>query len=299
MVVEPTVLALPAAGLQRIVRRVRGPFERRGAPLPVVADRAADVGHLVRAERTDEQIEPRMAGVRIGQAAPHRQLQGLTPLDVFEQLGIDLRLALNLHIIDGLDDVADFELGLGRGRLGADHADHRLVEIEQSLLGKLQSKNFLEQFVKRFVAVVRSSGSFAQPAGLGRGAHRQHHRVPRLIERLDRRAGRRLVHRQVAIRAAIEAGHVAKIVVDRQLGQPDLIDLSSAKRVEDRQADHLAHGLILAIVESFLELDPLVDQVVQRFLGVGFVRGHLGHDRFQVCGAMVLASCKLDSRVPP
>src|SRR5438094_973643 len=67
VVVEPAVVAGPSFPLLGIVRRVRGPFEGRGASLPLMADGAAERLHPVRALRADEQVEPRMADIGVRQ----------------------------------------------------------------------------------------------------------------------------------------------------------------------------------------------------------------------------------------
>ena len=79
VVVEPAVFVVPLVGLLRRVRGVRRPLEARGTPLPLVADRAAERLHRVRARRAHEQIEPRMGGVGLRHAALDRELERLAP----------------------------------------------------------------------------------------------------------------------------------------------------------------------------------------------------------------------------
>src|SRR5690606_15490197 len=69
VVFEPTVFPCPAFSLLRVIWRMGGPFELGSTSLPVVTNGAAHDFLLVGTETADEQIESRMACVRLGQTA--------------------------------------------------------------------------------------------------------------------------------------------------------------------------------------------------------------------------------------
>ena len=85
VVTEPTILATPALLLLGIVRRVRGPLKGGGTPLPFMTDGATEDRHLVRAKRTDEQVEARMRAERLRQSSADANRKGLTPVDITQQ----------------------------------------------------------------------------------------------------------------------------------------------------------------------------------------------------------------------
>ena len=121
VVAEPAVLVFPLVHFVRIVRRVRGPLEAGRTALPFVADRAAHVHHLVRAERADEQIQARMRAERMRQAAIHCSTEsGLPQFHAVEQITINQSaLVRHVDIVDVVQHVADLELSFGRRALAA------------------------------------------------------------------------------------------------------------------------------------------------------------------------------------
>ena len=103
VVVEPAVLIVPLVGLLGRVWGVRRPLEARGAALPLVADRAAEVLHRVRARIAHKEVEPGMRGVWFRHAAADGERQRLAPRWRVEQ-GRDGHLAsqrlASVHLFD-------------------------------------------------------------------------------------------------------------------------------------------------------------------------------------------------------
>ena len=69
------MLLTPTAPRPQIIRCVRGPMKGRRASLPFMADRAGEIGQLMRTVFTYEQIETRMFRVGLRQTSPHRNAQ--------------------------------------------------------------------------------------------------------------------------------------------------------------------------------------------------------------------------------
>ena len=87
------------------------------------------------------------------------------------------------------------------------------------------------------------------------------------IGRLRGLTRQRLVHPPVAGDAAVESGDIAEVVVDRQLGQPDLINPKGAVEcVENGQFEHRFADVRRPVLERLRELQKLL-AVVGQILG--------------------------------
>ena len=174
MVIKPTVFTTPIKPLPLAIRRMRNPFEIGRAALALMTDRAGKILELMRAQRTDKQIQSRVTGVRMRQSPPDRDLQRLPRLQRLIQAGqgtltIPDRTPVDqLNHVTGLDtsirphggqtDIDRLEqlltnsigrallchlrrkddLGLGSGRLLTHQLDRHLGRIEQPLFRQHQ-----------------------------------------------------------------------------------------------------------------------------------------------------------------
>ena len=152
MVVEPAVVAPPFIALGGIVGRMRGPLEIGGAPLPFVADRAANVVQPVWAERADEQVQPGMRNIGIRQATVDEQLGRRPPGQLVDQVAIHALVIENPAPLDLREHVADHQAGLGRRCLGPHHADRHVLGIDHSPIGQPEAEPAIQAFGGRRLA---------------------------------------------------------------------------------------------------------------------------------------------------
>ena len=144
-------------------------------------------------------------------------------------------------------------------------------------------------------------------AGLGlrlcrRRRDRHRHRLSLGIPGLGRRTGHRLVHSAVAGGAAVETGHIAEVVVERELGQPDLIHLQRAiERVQHRQLQHALPRSRPPLLERLLELGELGAMVGHGLGRIILALGHLPQQgvEFLAMGVGILERQARSSHVLP
>ena len=147
VVVEPPVLIVPLMPLFRRIGRVRGPLEARRAALPLVADRAPERLHRVRAGGAHEQVEPRVGGIGLWHAAADRHPQRTAPLRRLDEVGHGGVAGQRLAAVDVDDHVAGGQSGHGGGRLGQ-HGEHgRILGPEQPPRGEVEAVEVLELLV--------------------------------------------------------------------------------------------------------------------------------------------------------
>ena len=102
------------------------------------------------------------------------------------------------------------------------------------------------------------------------------------IGRVGRCPGHGLRHSLVARRAAIKAGDIAKIVVQRELRQPDLVDPQrSIERVEHRQLQQALADVGRFVGEGFFQERHPLPMVSQRLSHSIFFRRQRAKDRLQ------------------
>ena len=266
VVVEPAMLIMPLVGLFGRVGRVRRPLEARGAPLPLMADRAAEVLHGMRARIAHEEVEPRVARIRLRDAAAHREREGLAPGGRVEKRRDGHLASQRLAAVHRLDHVAGLEARDRRRRLGHHHADGRII-------GSKQPVGREPQTVGGFEPVVPVAGRHLRLRRRRRERHRHGGRLG--IPGLSRRSSHRLVHPAVAGRATVEAGDVSEVVVEGKLRQPDLIDPDRAvEGFEHREFEQTFPSIRLPHGERLLELHKLGAMVGQ---GLGRIILALGH----------------------
>ena len=150
----------------------------------------------------------------------------------------------------------------GSGRPRPDDVDRHFRVFDQAFIGQLQAVH-----VDGRGGVSRTVFTFDRWRRLLGSLQLECHLVSRFVAWLARRTGRGLVDALVAGRAAIEAGHVAEVVVERQLRQPDLLDLQrTAEGVDDRQLKNTLAEVRSAV---FFGLDQTLQVgvvVIQRLL---------------------------------
>ena len=166
VVVSPPVLVVPLMALRGRVRAVGRPHEARGTSLSLMADRASEGLHRMGAGRSDEEIETRMSGIRLGHAATNRQLEWAARVRRLDEGCNGCFSREGLASVDAGDHVASGKPSHGCWRAGDNEADRRILSVEQALRSERESVELLELRVA--VALHRgTSGS-----GFGGGGER-------------------------------------------------------------------------------------------------------------------------------
>ena len=252
------------------------PLETRRTALPLVADRAAERLHRVRARVAHKEIEPRVRRVGLRHAAANLERQRAAPLRRLDKRRERHPPGEGAAAGDVLDHVAHHQAGLGRRRLRQHDADGRILRPEQA--PRRQPKT-----VERLELVVAVADKRRGCRWLRGRPQRDGHSLERRIGRIGRLAGQRLVHAAMARRAAVEPRDVAEIVVEREVGQPELIDLQRAvEGVEHRQFKHGLAGVGAAVGERLLQQGEFRPMIGHRLGGRVLVGGDPPHDRVEI-----------------
>ena len=135
---------------------------------------------------------------------------------------------------------------LGGGRLGANEHDRHVVFIEQTRFGEFDAVGveqrwfFVRCFSHCFAGGLLVVGGTFLARGIGSAAEeRKLHFSRDAVAWFASRTGGRFQNALVAGRATIEAAHAAKVVVDREVVAPEIVDLPGGiEGVENRQFEH-------------------------------------------------------------
>ena len=256
MVVEPPVLVMPLVSLNRRIGGVRGPLEARCAPLPLMADRAAESLHRVGAGRSDEEIETRVSGVGLRDAAPDRELERPAPLRRPDERRDSGLARERLAAVDAGDDIPRHQAGHRGRRSGDDKADRRIGGVEQTVGGEVEAVELLE------LGVAIPLDGRREGARLGGCRERDGDVALFAVGRLGGGTGERFVHSLVAGNAPVEARDIAEIIIECQLRKPDLVDPQrSVEGIEDRQFKQCLAGVRSPVLERLCQLSDLVAMV--------------------------------------
>ena len=139
MVVEPTIFVVPLVPLLGGVGSMRRPFEAGGAPLPLMADGAAECLHWMGAGRPHKQIQPRMSCIRLGNTPTHDHSERLAPNRSLDQRSCGSRPGELLAPGDFLDHISAEHSSHRRRRLRPDKAHGRIFLAKQPAGGQVKS----------------------------------------------------------------------------------------------------------------------------------------------------------------
>ena len=221
-----------------------------------MADCATESLHGVGAGRSDEEIETRVGGVGLRDAAPDRELERAAPLRRPDERRDSCLARERLAAVDAGDDIPRHQAGDRRRRSGDDEADRRIGGIEQTVGGEVESVELLELGVAIPLNGRRGSARF------GSRGERDGDVALFAVGRLGGSTGKRFVHSLVAGNAPVEARDIAEIIVERQLRQPDLVDPQwSVEGIEDRQFEECLAGVRSPVLERLGQLSDLVAMV--------------------------------------
>ena len=217
-----------------------------------------------------------MGGVGLGDAASDRELERTAPLrrpDERRHSGLPREC---LAAVDAGDDIPRHEAGHCRGRSGDNEADRRISGVEQTIGGEVEAVELLELGVA--IPLNGRRGS-AWLGGCGEG---DGDGALFAIGRLGGGTGERLVHSLVAGNTPVEARDIAKIVVERQLRQPDLVNPQRAvEGIQNRQFEERLAGVWGPVFERLCQLTDLV-AVVSEILSRGILdRRDVAERRFE------------------
>ena len=130
-VAEPVVVVASIFVLDQIVRRVRGPFERRFAPLPLMANRAAELIDRMRAQACRD-TNPAADGWRRDAArrGGSRSVNGWPQTTVSSRYRRTCSGLRHAGIVDRRDHVAPHQSRRGRQRPGIDGVDRHIAGVD-------------------------------------------------------------------------------------------------------------------------------------------------------------------------